>query len=124
MAKQIGTVFTRASQTTKINKPGAISIHDLSSVELISPAGLKMIEHTAPRSAFEVEGGKVKSGSAAHDQGMRSGGGGGSTKIGTVFTEATTNHNPEPTLPLMTEKSAAQAKKAAPRNAFKTTEDK
>jgi hypothetical protein len=51
-------------------------------------------------------------------------GGGGSTKIGTEFTSQTTNHNPTSPLPLMTKESAVQAKRAAPRNAFKTTENK
>jgi hypothetical protein len=44
----------------------------------------------------------------------------GSKGIGTNFTSQTTNNNPPLVLPLMTEKSAAQAKKAAPRSAFKT----
>jgi hypothetical protein len=132
--KEVGTVFTHASQTTHINTPGKISIEDLSSVELISPAGRKMAGNTAPRSAFEVEGGNIKQGSA-HDVGMFDAPnepplppvhmGKRSKVIGTEFTEATTNHNPTPPLPLMTKESAAAAKRAAPRNAFKTNlEDK
>jgi hypothetical protein len=121
MAKDIGTIFTSAKQTTKINKSGKISIEDLSSIEQISPAGRKMIANTPPRSAFEVDGGNIKQGSA-HDMGM---GGGGSTKIGTEFTSETTSHAPTPPLPLMTKESAAQAKRSAPRNAFRTNlEDK
>jgi hypothetical protein len=128
MAKQIGTFLENAKQTTHVNKPGEISIKELSSVELISPVGRKLIEKTPPVSAFEADitnaPSPLKTGTfdgpplkPVHMGNRRK-------AIGTEFTEATTNHNPEPTLPLMTEKSAAAAKRAAPRNAYKTMEDK
>jgi len=119
MAKQTGTVFTNAKQTTHVNKPGALTIHDLSSIEQISPKGQRLIDNTPPRPAYDV--GEVnKAPSPPVHMGSR-----GSKGIGTTFTEETTNHNPPLVLPLMTEKSAAAAKRAAPRSAYKTNlEDK
>jgi hypothetical protein len=108
-----GTNFTNAKQTTNVNPPGKLSILELSSIEQISPEGQRLIDNTPPRSAYDVE---VNKAPAPVHMGSR-----GSKGIGTTFTSQTTNHNPEPTMPpLMTEKSAAQAKNAAPRSAFKT----
>jgi|HubBroStandDraft_5_1064220.scaffolds.fasta_scaffold433362_3 hypothetical protein len=106
-----GTNFTNAKQSTHINPPGKLSIKELSSVEQISPAGKRLIENTPPRSGYDVE---VAEAPAPVHMGSRS------KPIGTEFTSQTTNHGPTPALPLMTEKSAAAAKRAAPRSAYKT----
>jgi hypothetical protein len=122
--KKVGTEFSNAAQSTHVNKPGEISIKELSSVELISPAGKKLAAHSAPASAFEADitqaDNPLKTGSfdappltPVHMSSRRQ-------PTGTIFTSETTNHNPEPTLPLMTEKSRAAAKRAAPRNAYST----
>jgi hypothetical protein len=125
--KEIGTVFTNAKQTTQINPPGEISIKELSSVELISPAGKKLAAITPPTSAFEADITNapnpltIGSFDAPNPPPLKPIHLGSRSKgIGTEFTEATTNHNPEPPLPLMTKESAAAAKRAAPRNAYKT----
>jgi hypothetical protein len=116
MTKLIGTNFTSAEQTTKINKPGTLSIHELSSIEQISPAGERLAKNSPPRDAYEVSGSPGSSAPSASTGGAPVG---QVMKRGDTMEGIGSGSNFTPDLPLMTDLGKRLATKTAPQSGFK-----